>query len=194
MASNLIEAGQEFDRFVGSYVREYARLELILRMAMKKHSGLDDETYDILMGLPRTGEILSKLEKLFPRIVTDEAVRVEAVRAFRQLKELSLLRDNLVHYSGQAAIGHVLVRWKPHLVLKKTGFPYSIHDWSEMHGALADLKIIADFTTFHMVEKPKQAWLQKIWLQSVSLPDAWRYISPQLAQPGDKPRRKHPEQ
>ena len=96
MAKNLVEAGEEFDRFVGAYVREYARLELILRLAMKQHSGLDDEMYDILIGLPNTDQIVSKLRKLFPRFVTDEEVKIEAARAFSQLESLSTLRNNLV--------------------------------------------------------------------------------------------------
>ncbi|MCS6625332.1 hypothetical protein N0B44_20680 [Roseibacterium beibuensis] len=183
MAKNLIEAGEEFDRFVGSYVREYARLEFILRIAFKRHSGLNDETYDILIGLPRTGEVTSKLKKLFPRLVADASVRLEAERAFNQLDAVTWLRDNLVHYGGQAqGLERVLVRCKPHQTMKQTGFAHSIHDWSEMHGAHSDLTLIADFFHFHLVHQPPTRVVRNLLRKSVQLPDAWRYKSPELLQ------------
>lgn len=183
MAENLIEARDEVDQFVGRYVREYARLELVLRIAFKQHSGLDDETYDILIGLPRTGEVTSKLQKLFPRIVTEESTRLEAARAFSQLDCLTKLRDNLVHYGGQAmSLDSVAVRCKPHQIMEATGQPFSVHTWEELKGAHEDLGLIGDFFHFHLVEKPKQAWLRKIWLDSIILPAAWRYKPPELRQ------------
>ena len=184
MSTPFSEAITQYERFVGSFTGQYANLEAVLRMTLKQHSGLDDELYDILIGFPRTGEIVTKLRKLFPRIVKDPSVRADAVRAFTHLDNVTKLRDRIVHYGGHPVEGDkLLIRTKPTERVEETGEAYILHTRQELWDAHRDLQKIISFVGFHIAGwRSRDPEHDTAFSRDAALDEAWLYKPPRLAQ------------
>lgn len=100
MSENPIDPEREYFLFAGYFVNAYARVEHTLRMALCDLAGIDQEKFGILVGNPRSGDLINKVRKLCDIKITEDNAKEAVIDAFDQLSEITKLRDRVVHYGG----------------------------------------------------------------------------------------------
>src|SRR3546814_17563315 len=100
----------EYHRFVGSFITEYARLEFVLRYVLERMSGMDDATYRVLVGFPRSSDVIKKVKTLAEtRKLSDES-KAAIDDTFSQLRDITEIRDRILHRSEDGREGKKRVR------------------------------------------------------------------------------------
>lgn len=168
----------DYYKIVGAYVSEYAELERIMRDAIRAMSGIDEATYAILVGDPRSSELASKCRKLANlRLAGTIASHVED--CFTHLDHLTALRNRLVHYAGVAMGEEVAIFLKPE---KPSERPYGKTTLNNLAAAQFDLTNLSEALRINLgpVEPPGLR------------PHAWIYIPPPQPQTGRSKRKGNP--
>ena len=171
----------QFFEFVGWFVTEFAKLEHLLRRCLRASTGLSADAFDKIMGYPRTDDATSKLRKLIPPSLSNEA-KADVTSALDQLGKLSQLRNWIVHYGGHSVDDppdHFLIRLNPKERSAETGEPYIIIPRPEAWAACADVSSAGWLLTAHLDTAIE---LETRQLMLEHQPQPWRYKPPRLAQ------------
>lgn len=172
----------KYHQFIGWFVTQFAALEFHFRRLLQIHSGLDPDTFEILIGVPRSGEATSKLQKLIQRLALDDLARTEINEAMRQLQSVTKLRDWIVHYGGHPIEGdRMLVRLRPTETSTATGKSYHIFTRQELWYAAIDAQLIQQRLLRHL-DTSLPTYLMPPPEKDGANKQPWRYIPPQLIQ------------
>lgn len=171
------DAHNEYHRFVGSFISEYARLEFVLRYVLERLSGMTPETYRVMIGFPRSGEVIKKVRQLAETRNLDEDAKASLDDAFSQLTQITAIRDRIVHYGGHPLTdGDVLVFMKPR--------PEANHDQftqQTLWNAVIDLNLINRIVLFRLGPREPAEWINAQELNGVRR-EPWRYKPPESLQ------------
>lgn len=128
------------------YMGLYTHIEQFLGSMLMMQTGMEYGYYNIVVGNQRTTDIIAKLEKLFKKQVLEEEVIEQSKIAFRHLRDLTDLRDRMVH-SGVAQLdnGKIQVGLRLHLKSEITGYSYDHFTLDELEAARVDLDRIFQF-------------------------------------------------
>lgn len=186
---------RSYDRFVTALLGQYAALEHALRRHLQNHVRLSDEIYDIVVGFPRTTELVAKLKEVIALTIEDEAVKAQAAAIFGQLTVITKLRDRVVHFGGHPLDnGKIMIRTKPTEIVLATGKPYALYEITDLFAAYTELMQITSFLSFHLgvVVRADGSFLTGEELaerqRQCAPPRKWRYSNPRLVKP-DRQRR-----
>src|SRR3546814_16549785 len=82
----------EYHRFVGSFITEYARLEFVLRYVLERMSGMDDATYRVLVGFPRSSDVIKKVKTLVATRQLSDGTKDAIEDTFSKLRAITKIR------------------------------------------------------------------------------------------------------
>ncbi len=165
----------EYYIFVGQFVTQFADVEFFLRRFLYVQSGLGIKKFNLLIGFPRTADLINKIKAL----AVDKplsAGALEAVQtAFVQLDHIIRLRDKLLHYGlGPSRSGKILIRTKGNKLNATTGLPYEALENDDLNNASLDLRDIKRILIYHLdyllpadFKEAKKQFIQKNY--------SWRY-------------------
>jgi hypothetical protein len=87
--------------FVGNFVSEFSITEGLMRDLLLQQSRLRSLEFGILVGFPRTGELITKLRKMIELLPLEQETAARIGECFVQLDHVIKLRDRLVHYGSR---------------------------------------------------------------------------------------------
>lgn len=192
MSDAFLERFDEYHKFVGMFITSYADLEYDLRNFLERLSGLGSDSFEVLMGFPRTSEALAKLRKMISlsRDLNDED-RAAINDAFSQLDIVTKLRDRIVHYGGGPAGDNFIVRARPTDKSPETKASHDFFELQELRNAIWDLSVIKNVLSFRLRNRgwPTEKGLAVSGVKQVP----WQYIPPGKRQNPTQPRDWTPE-
>jgi len=173
-----------YSYFVGHFINEFSKLEFFLRRLLNEVSGLSRHDFAILIGNPRTEEVVSKLRKLTPhRLPADGQDDVTA--ALKQLEQITRFRNWVVHYGGHDGLtdhpDKFLVRLPPTEVNEATGGAYLLLEREEAWAAASDILTIS-ITVNGWLDPTHSSDVRPGRLPGGYPETPWRYKPPRLRQ------------
>ena len=179
--SDALEQLNEYHRFMGWFLTEFANLEHLLRQLLLDHSGLSPAAFEVLQGFPRTSEVLDRLKKLIKLrgLTSNDLAAVDD--AATQLKGITKLRDWIVHYGGHPVDGgQFLIRLKPTERSDATGKAFHLFTRDELWSAVQDFHLVRNILRYRLDRHLHPEHRKSLEINGVRN-GPWRYTPPKVA-------------
>ena len=166
--------------FIGNFVSEFSRTEAQLRTLLEQISGLGQKQFAVLIGFPRTSELITKLRKMTEFTPLPGEATYAVSECFKQLDHIIKLRDRLIHYGSHInPLDHSIVvrqKGKPSPFIRDMAENSFTEE--ELWGAASDLAFIRNTLTYHLNQRLPQD-VRHLLLEVVRKREPWLYTPPE---------------
>ena len=144
--------------FVGLFINRFSLLEMMLRRILQQLLKIDDDVWRIVFPQPpQLSKVTEAVLSLLKRDSINETTRGGVRVALEQLKDIAVLRNNVVHNGGypSESTGKIIVRRDWFSLSDETGGEYDFYTKEDFQSALKDLELITNILMFELEEFTK---------------------------------------